>query len=207
MSALATFGAVDPLGAATGGPADHTLPVRAGRNLALLAGLLVAGCGSSIEGDIRDRFAEKYDRPLCVEFSTPFPATAELGYGGELERWLVALAEGGMLSAREVRKSGALPLGLSGRRIEFSLTEAGRKAITPENHFCYGRAEIVEVIDYTQPADVNGVATVQAEARLRRRIDADWAKHPAVAELAAAGDDTVSMLLVKKAKGGWSPAY
>jgi hypothetical protein len=89
----------------------------------------------------------------------------------------------------------------------FSLTDAGRKAITPENHFCYGRAEVVEVVDYTQPADVNGVATVQAEARLRRRIDADWAKHPAVAELTAAGDDTVSMLLVKKAKGGWSPAY
>ena len=82
-----------------------------------------------------------------------------------------------------------------------------RQQIQPDRGFCYGRAEIVEVIDYTKPSEVSGVATVQAHARLRRHVDAEWARDPALAELVAAGDQTVDMLLVKKAKGGWSPAY
>lgn len=176
------------------------------RPFAPLLALVIAGCGGSIESDIRQRFVERHEKPLCVEFTTPFPSIAVVGGGGEAERWLIALTESGMLSAQPIPQSRPL-LGLGGARVRFELTEAGRGAITPEHHFCYGRAEIVEVIDYTQPSSVNGVQTVQAEARLRRRVDADWARHPAVADLVKAGDQTVSMVLVKKAKGGWSPAY
>lgn len=60
---------------------------------------------------------------------------------------------------------------------------------------------------YTEPSSVDGVPTVKAEARMRRRIEADWAQHAALAQLINAGDQKVSMLLVKKAKGGWSPTY
>lgn len=60
---------------------------------------------------------------------------------------------------------------------------------------------------YTEPSSVDGVPTVKAKARLRRPIEADSAQHAALAQLINAGDQKVSMLLVKKAKGGWSPAY
>ena len=87
------------------------------RGIALSAAALIGGCGNSLESDIRKRFAEQHDRPLCVEFKSAFPATADFGYGRDIERWLLALEEGGLLSAREIPKPGALPMGLSGRRI------------------------------------------------------------------------------------------
>lgn len=177
------------------------------RLLAVAALVWLVACSNGIESDIRQRFAEKYDTELCVQFKTPFPATAHTSDWGETKTWLFALESAGLLSARELPVRGALPLGLSGRRFEFDLTDAGRQQMKPDRRFCYGRAEIVEVIDYTEPSNVNGAPTVQAQARLRRHIDADWARDPSLKELVASGDDTVEMLLVKKAKGGWSPAY
>jgi hypothetical protein len=172
---------------------------------ALAAALLLAACGERIEADIRKRFAEKHDKPLCINFRTAFPAAISVNpMTKDTLTWLSALENAGLLSARELppERRGFF----ADRRVEFSLTDAGRRQLKPEG-FCYGRAEIVEVIDYTQPSQVSGVSTVQAQARLRRHIDADWARDPALARLVDAGDQTVDMVLVKKAKGGWSPAY
>lgn len=173
----------------------------------LAAAALLAACSGGIEADIQQRFAEKYDSDLCVQFKTPFPALASTGDWGETKTWLFALEAAGLLTAREMPARRGWPAGMGGRRFEFNLTDAGRQQMSPGHRFCYGRAEIVEVIDYTEPASVNGALTVQAQARLRRHVDAAWARDPSLADLVAPGEKTVEMLLVKKAKGGWSPAY
>lgn len=178
------------------------------RRAPLLAALLLAACdaGSGVEGEIRQRFAEKYDRPLCFKADRPFPALYEANaQSREALTWLSSLEHAGLVAAREVPPDPRSFF--RDRRVEFTLTDAGRKALKPDLGFCYGRAEIVEVIDYTEPSDVGGVPTVKAEARLRRQIDAEWARDPALAELAGSGEQTVEMLLIRKAKSGWSPAY
>jgi|GEM_PF-2218335 len=173
---------------------------------AIAAALLLAACGDRIESDIRQRFAEKYDKPLCINFRSAFPAAISASpMNKDTLTWLSALENAGLLSARELPPDRRAFFG--DRRFEFSLTDAGRRQFQPDRGFCYGRAEIVEVIDYTKPSEVSGVPTVQAQARLRRHIEAAWARDPALAGLVDAGDRTVDMVLVKKAKAGWSPAY
>lgn len=173
---------------------------------ALAAAALLAGCGDRTEADIRQRFAEKYDRPLCVQLRSPLPAVVAVNpMNKETLTWLAALEGAGLVAARELPPDRRAFF--QDRRFEFSLTEAGQRQFQPGQGFCYGRAEIVEVIDYTEPAPVGGVPTVQAQARLRRHVEADWARDPALAGLVASGEQTVDMVLVKKAKGGWSPAY
>ncbi|MBX3603381.1 MAG: hypothetical protein KIS83_14820 [Rubrivivax sp.] len=174
--------------------------------VAATAATLLAGCSDRIEADIRQRFAEKYERPLCVKLGPSLPATVSVNpMNKETLAWLSALEGAGLVTARELPPDRRAFF--RDRRFEFALTEAGQRQFQPERGFCYGRAEIVEVIDYTEPSQVSGVATVQAQARLRRHIDAAWARDPAVAGLVASGDEKVDMVLVKKAKGGWSPAY
>lgn len=176
--------------------------------LAALLGSLLAACGGGgdLEADIRQRFAERHDRDLCFKVDQPFPATLSADpVNKETLMWLSALEHAGLVSARELPPDPRAFF--ADRRYEFSLSEAGRKAMQPDNGFCYGRAEIVDVIDYTQPSEVNGAPTVQAEARLKRTIHADWARDPLLADVVDSSEDTVRMLLVKKAKGGWSPAY
>lgn len=173
---------------------------------AVAAAWLLAACSDRIEADIHKRFAEKYDKPLCVKLGAAFPAAVSVNpMNMETLAWLSALEGAGLVSARELPRDRRAFF--QDRRVEFSLTETGRRHFQPGQGFCYGRAEIVEVVDYTKPSDVSGVATVQAQARLRRHIDAPWARDPALAGLVDAGDKTVDMVLVKKAKGGWSPAY
>lgn len=173
---------------------------------AIAAALLLAACGDRTEADIHKRFAEKYDKPLCVKLGTAFPATVSVNsMNKETLTWLSALEGAGLVAARELPPDRRAFF--HDRRFEFSLTDAGRRQFQPEQGFCYGRAEIVEVIDYTKPSEVSGVPTVQAQARLRRHVDAAWARDPALAPLVAAGDQKVDMVLVKKAKAGWSPAY
>jgi hypothetical protein len=189
-------------------PIPHAVPAApaAPAWAAIAAAVLLAACGDRIEADIHKRFAEKYDKPLCADLRATFPATVSANpQNKETLTWLSALEHAGLVAARELPpdRRAFFP----DRRYEFSLTDAGRQQVRPDGSFCYGRAEIVEVIDYTKPSEVSGVATVQAQARLRRHVDAAWARDPALAELVAAGDQTVDMLLVKKAKGGWSPAY
>lgn len=180
-------------------------PARAA-GVVLVAAALLAGCGDRTEADIRQRFAEKYDKPLCLKLRSPFPAVVSANpMNKETLTWLAALEGAGLVAARELPPDRRAFF--QDRRFEFSLTEAGQRQFQPEHGFCYGRAEIVEVIDYTKPSEVSGVATVQAQARLRRHIDAAWARDPALAGLVPSGDETVDMVLVKKAKAGWSPAY
>lgn len=170
--------------------------------------LALSACGGGIEQDIRQRFAEKYERELCVKFGGPFPLQAHAGgsFDGTFQ-WLEALTEAGLLTAAAgapARGFGAVLLGPS---YTFDLTDAGREVWSAENGFCYGRTVVVEVIDYTKPTEAMGATVVQAEARLRHEVTAPWAEAPIVADFARRGEEAVSMVLVKKEKGGWSPAY
>jgi hypothetical protein len=169
--------------------------------------LALPGCGGGIEQDIRQRFVERYERDLCVTFSQLFPLQAHAGGLDGSAHWLQALAEAGLLTATAGPQAHGLGAVLLGQGFTFDLTDAGRKAWSDEKGFCYGRTVVVEVIDYTKPTEAMGATVVQAEARLRHQVDAPWAEAPIVADLARRGEETVSMLLVKKEKGGWSPAY
>jgi hypothetical protein len=188
------------------GPARAGAAIAAAITAAVAAAALLAGCGDRTETEIRQRFAEKYDKPLCLKLRSPFPAVVSTDpLNKETLTWLSVLESAGLVAARELPPDRRTFF--QDRRFEFSLTEAGRRQFQPEHGFCYGRAEIVELIDYTKPSEVSGVATVQAQARLRRHIDAAWARDPALAGLLRSGDETVDIVLVKKAKAGWSPAY
>ena len=170
--------------------------------------LVLSGCGGGIEQDIRQRFVEKYERELCIKFGGPFPLQAHAGgsFDGTFQ-WLDALAEAGLLEATAGPPARGLGAVLLGQSFTFDLTDAGREAWSAEQGFCYGRTVVVEVIDYTKPTQAMGATVVQAEARLRHEVTAPWAESPIVAGFAERGEETVSMVLVKKEKGGWSPAY
>ena len=170
--------------------------------------LALSACGGGIEQDIRQRFVEKYERELCVKFGGPFPLQAHAGgsFDGTFQ-WLDALTEAGLLAATAGPPARGLGAVLLGPGYTFDLTDAGRQAWSAEKGFCYGRTVVVEVIDYTKPTEAMGATVVQAEARLRHEVTAPWAESPVVAEFAERGEETVSMVLVKKEKGGWSPAY
>jgi hypothetical protein len=170
--------------------------------------LVLSACGGGIEQDIRQRFVEEYERELCVKFGGVFPLQAHAGgsYDGTFQ-WLDALTEAGLLTATAGPPARGLGAVLLGPSYTFDLTDAGRKAWSAEDGFCYGRTVVVEVIDYTKPTEAMGATVVQAEARLRHEVTAPWAESPIVTELAERGEETVSMVLVKKEKGGWSPAY
>jgi len=167
----------------------------------------LSACGGGIEQDIRQRFVEKYERDLCVSFSRPFPLQAHAGNLDGSAHWLQALTEAGLLTATAGPPARGLGAVLLGQSFTFDLTDAGRTAWSAEKGFCYGRTVVVEVIDYTKPTEAMGATVVQAEARLRHQVDAPWAEAPIVADFAKRGEETVSMVLVKKEKGGWSPAY
>ena len=184
-------------------------PCRAAMTLVATCALpALSACGGGIEQDIRQRFVEKYERELCVRLGGPFPLQAHAG--GSLDgtfQWLDALTEAGLLTATAGPPARGLGAVLLGPSYTFDLTDAGRKAWSAENGFCYGRTVVVKVIDYTKPTEAMGATVVQAEARLRHEVTAPWAESPVVAELAERGEETVSMVLIKKEKGGWSPAY
>lgn len=184
---------------------------RSHRAAAVAAGcslVALSACGGDIEQDIRQRFVEKYERELCVRLGGPFPLQAHAGgsFDGTFQ-WLDALTEAGLLTATAGPPARGLGAVLLGPSYTFDLTDAGRKAWSAENGFCYGRTVVVKVIDYTKPTEAMGATVVQAEARLRHEVTAPWAESPVVAEFAERGEETVSMVLVKKEKGGWSPAY
>jgi hypothetical protein len=169
--------------------------------------LALSACGGGIEQDIRQRFVEKYERDLCVSFSQPFPLQVHAGNLDGSAHWLQALTEAGLLTATAGPPARGLGAVLLGQSFTLDLTDAGRTAWSAEKGFCYGRTVVVEVIDYTKPTEAMGATVVQAEARLRHQVDAPWAEAPIVADFAKRGEETVSMVLVKKEKGGWSPAY
>mgnify|MGYP001454493953 CR=1 FL=1 len=191
-------------------PAPGSRRSRSRRAPAVASGsalLAVAACGGGIEQDIRQRFVEKYERDLCVSFSQPFPLQAYAGNLDASAHWLQALVEAGLLTSTASPPGRGVGAALLGQGFTFDLTDAGRKAWSAEHGFCYGRTVVVEVIDYTKPTEAMGATVVQAEARLRHEVTAPWAGSPAVAELAGHREETVSMVLVKKEKSGWSPAY
>ena len=169
--------------------------------------LVLSGCGGGIEQDIRQRFVEKYERDLCVKFGGPFPLQAHASNLDASAHWLQALTEAGLLTVEAGPPARGLGAALLGQSFTFDLTDAGREAWSAEQGFCYGRTVVVEVIDYTKPTQAMGATVVQAEARLRHEVTAPWAESPIVAGFAERGEETVSMVLVKKEKGGWSPAY
>lgn len=181
---------------------------RAAAFTASCALLVVAACGGGLEHDIHQRFVEKYEQDLCLRLDSPFPLQAHAGGGFDgTFQWLEALTEAGLLTATAGPPARGLGAMLLGPSYTFDLTDAGRRAWSSENGFCYGRTTVVEVIDYTKPTEAMGATVVQAEARLRHDVTAPWAESQVVAGLAKRGDETVSMVLVKKEKGGWSPAY
>jgi hypothetical protein len=160
-----------------------------------------------MEQDIRHRFAERYENDLCVTFGKPFPLRAQVNGYDTSGRWLQALTEAGLLQATANPPAfgpGGIPID---QGYTFDLTDDGRKAWAPEKGFCYGKTVVAEVVDYTKPTEAMGATVVQADARLRHEVEAKWAEAPGIADLAKRGEETVSMVLVKKEKGGWSPAY
>lgn len=199
-------------------PAHRSAAFRTTLTLAIVAAtVLVGACerGAGLEADIRQRFVERFERELCIGFDARFPLVvtaaaqpsgSSVGNARSRADWLRALEAAGLVQSRPLPAEGKLNP-LLGTPHEYRLTDEGARLVGPDHRFCYGRSEVVEVIDYTTPTDVSGVATIQAEARLRPRIEQPWAEHPALAQVIQRGDTTVDMVLVRKAKGGWSPAY
>lgn len=93
----------------------------------------------------------------------------------------------------------------------YDLTDSGRKALAkPEegsqnafsssrNRLCYGTPEVVEVTQFTEPADAMGVSVSRVAYTYRLKDKADWSANPAMLEAFPALKRTTSDTIEDKA--------
>lgn len=171
-----------------------------------LAVLLVA-C-SSVESEIRDAIGKDLAaRGNCLDHK--FPVTVQVGPGlfgtrADLINEYQALGQAGV-----IRKVSEQPRMMAGGvrvdAIRLDLTDAGRKWLR-EGRLCYGRTEVVKVIDYTEGKAPDGVPLVTARVLLKHDVQAEWARDPSFSSRVKSGEERSEVVLVKTNKG-WRKVF
>ena len=164
------------------------------RKFAYIAGVLAAttlllvGCGgleSDIEAGVENTLKT---RPLCFNLGAPpyiaYSTTEDLNY---------ALLDAGF----------AASMPRAGGTFEMIPTDTGRKLIK-DNQLCYGEIRLLELEDFTKPADTPHGRTVSVDARVRYVITEKWARSDVFAPYVRQGDEVISLRLVEK-NSGWAP--
>ena len=169
---------------------------------AVLTALLSAGCSDPKEPNEKN-FAEAINRELaedleCIRAKVPDKVRldkdgkpAETGGHALLE----ALASAGLVVAHrediaDFWDRQPLP------HLVYELTEKGKAAQPADkkpspvfgNYFCYGRGRVVEITNFTPPANI--LSQVQYEYKVDEL--AEWAKTPALAEVEGKIADAVA---------------
>jgi hypothetical protein len=126
--------------------------------------------------------------PHCL-LPFAFPAESEeYDYKG-INDGLRALAKIGLLSEKEETKKERVGFFRTTRKLfTYDLTNEGRKFYTPvdkkadRSGFCVGRAEVVDVTTFTEPADLFGHRVSQVTYTYRVDDLPDWTKQPEVVD-------------------------
>lgn len=153
--------------------------------------LAVAGCSdpkaannANFEKAIQAQLDQSY--PKCY-VTQNFPAVIEFDVGGQ-RRILAALVKGGLVAAteKEVNAASFGNLKLSRTVTEYTLTDAGRKHYTadatknlrgdPLGGFCFGKAEVTRIDEFTEPADMMGARVSRVHYRYQVEQIPAWAK-------------------------------
>jgi len=162
---------------------------------ALLGSFLLAGCG--VESDIKTAIKKKHEKEICFFVAGRLPAHP----WPHDAAWMDKLADADIMVKHEVTdKRRAAMMGTSH---EYDLSSKGRKMMNDKNELCYGKARLVEIVDYTEPQNNNGVEMIRAQATMKYEITESWAKDPAFKDKVKSGEANINETLVKMAKQGW----
>ena len=147
----------------------------------------LAGCGG-IESSLKDGLKKELaENPLCLRLgSRPY-----IAYG--TNDWKYGLLGNGMFAS----------MPQSGGAFEMVPTKKAEKMIE-DGKLCYGRTELVKIVDYTKPADTPLGRTVMVEARVRYVVTEKWARNELLSSVVKSGEETITRGFVEK-KSGWQP--
>lgn len=152
--------------------------------------MLAVGCTdpkaaneSNFENAIQSHLDATYPRCFITQ---NFPAVIEFDFGGQRQT-LAALAKAGLVSTQE-KKIEAVSFGAIKRYktvTEYDLTDEGRqyyKADATKNlrgdslgGFCFGKASITEIEEFTEPADMMGARISRVRYRYEISGFPSWA--------------------------------
>lgn len=173
----------------------------------LALAVLLAACGS-VESEIRDVIGKDLAATgNCLDHK--FPVTVLVGPGlfgtrADLLNEYQALDRAGV-----IRSVGQQPRTMAGgvriNEVKLDLTDAGRKALR-DGRLCYGRTEVVKVIDYTEGKAPDGARLVKARVLLKHHVDAEWARDPVFSNQVESGEEQSEYALVKTNKG-WRKVF
>lgn len=124
--------------------------------------------------------------PKCYVIQN-FPITKDY-YQGDTRNSLIALAKAGLVQEKELSRKDVRDWGGEKRiqvKSSFELSETGRKFYKQDvasayggkySGFCVGKAEVMEVVRYTEPADTFGQRLSQVNFTYTVKDLPDWAK-------------------------------
>jgi hypothetical protein len=171
-----------------------------------LSALLVA-CGS-VESEIRDVIGKDLAaKGNCLDHK--FPVTVLVGPGlfgtrADLIKEYQALDQAGV-----IRKVSEQPRMMAGgirvNEVRLDLTDAGRKSVR-DGRLCYGRSEVVKVIDYIDGKAPDGARLVKARVLLKHHVEAEWARDPVFSSQVDSGEEQSEYALVKT-NNGWRKVF
>lgn len=168
---------------------------------------LLAACGG-IESEIRDAITKDVGaRANCLDHK--FPVTVQVGPGlfgtrADLLNEYRTLDRAGVIRSVS-EQPRMLAGGMRINEVKLDLTDAGRKLVR-DGKLCYGRTEVVDVIDYTEGKAPDGARLVRARVLLKHHVDAEWARDPAFGTQVETGEQQAEYSLVKSSKG-WRKVY
>jgi len=142
--------------------------------------ILASGCSdpkAANEGNFEKAIQAHLDAAYPHCFVTQnFPAVIEFDVGGQ-RRVLAALTKAGMVSTQEKQVEAASFGGVKRYKTvtEYDLTNNGRKHYNadatknfrgePLGGFCFGKAEVTDIEEFTEPADMMGVRVTRVRYR------------------------------------------
>ncbi len=166
------------------------------------AAALLAAC-SGVDGEVREAIRKHVSaKENCLKLR--FPVTVRVGpglFGTPAFRLneLKVLGDAGVIHPVHSRPR-TVGGGIRIDEVTLDLTDAGRRSVR-DGSLCYGRTELVELIDYTEGRARDGAQAITARVALKHHVEADWARDPAFATQVKSGDGQDEVTLVKTNKG------
>jgi hypothetical protein len=180
---------------------SHALS-RPARFAGVALAVVLAGCGG-VESEIRDAISKDLAaKGNCLDHK--FPVTVQIGPGlfgtrADLLKEYQALDQSGVI--RSVSQQPRMMAGgIRVNEVRLDLTDVGRKSVR-EGRLCYGRSEVVKVIDYTDAKTPDGARLVRARVLLKHHVDAEWARDPVFSNQVESGEEQSEYALMKTNKG------
>lgn len=131
----------------------------------------------------------------------------------DARKHLDALAKVGLLTATDTQGTTGTGLFKANHRYrQYALSDQGQKLYTTwgkgNKGFCYGKPEVVEVTNFTDPSPFMGATVSQVSYTFRVKDAAAWSQDPAVkaaygAAVVPSGEAVKAKAMVVKTGTGW----